>query len=138
MFVRQSLLILALMLLIAAPFGAANACQLVCMATSTKYDGNLGGIAGADAKCAAEYPGFKAARSWTILANVPNANTFAYNTNGTWAFGADSVNNCSGWTSNSGWAGSAIVNQNAWNTVGKTNSGGTDCSSKNYILCCNM
>ena len=47
------------------------ACQLVCMVTNQTYNGNLGGLAGADAICDGEFKGFKFARSLSILANLP-------------------------------------------------------------------
>lgn len=59
---------MALVLLL--PAHGAMACQLVCMLTNQLYNGDLGGLAGADTKCDAEFKGFKFARSRSILANL--------------------------------------------------------------------
>lgn len=57
--------------LLILPAHGAMACQLVCMVTNQPYAGDLGGLAGADTKCDAEFKGFKFARSLSVLANLP-------------------------------------------------------------------
>ena len=65
---RWLALLLMLAILAAAP--TAQACQLICQVTNATYTGNLGGLAGADAKCAAEFPGFKFPRSMSLPLNL--------------------------------------------------------------------
>jgi hypothetical protein len=89
-----SLLALSLLLPV-----SANACAYKCFITNNTYDGNLGGLSGADAKCATEYPGFKFARNGSQVVAQAQGTTiegriFQINT-------SSPYNNCSGWTSNS-------------------------------------
>jgi hypothetical protein len=137
----------------------ANACQLVCMYTEANHDGNLGGLAGADAKCALQFPGFKFARSRHVLMNISGASglvdtqtTYTVSTYGdpngiaasptsssSTSYPSSSVsvhawtgfNGCVNWTSNS------IVQSgptNKWNGTDYT----ATCQTPRPLLCCNM
>lgn len=142
--------------LYAAP---ANACQLVCMYTEIAYEGDLGGLAGADAKCALQFPGFKFARSRHALMNlsglagsVETQTTYTNQTyahpNGIAAAPISSIstsspnasaiphawtgfNGCINWTSNSA-AQTGPIN--------KLNGPGyfAPCNANLPLLCCNM
>ncbi len=93
---RRRLLLSLVALALALP-SLSWACDYKCFQTTARYEGNLGGISGADAKCATEYPGFKFARNaWMVAASMstpmmpPNA----------WL--NHNSDNCTGWTTNSG------------------------------------
>lgn len=111
---HRSFFIIVAALLLAAP--AAQACQLICMKTNQTYSGNLGGLSGADAKCALEFPGFKFARSTTIIANLPNGGTTVINSGSPKIYAAVS--------SPGNAAGGAVVDvTTAVNAGGYTNAG---------------
>ena len=133
--------VISAFLLNAAP---AFSCQLVCVKTNQAYTGNLGGLAGADAKCAAEYPGFKFAREISFLANTVSNEGDAVNLRG--RINVDSTANCSNWTSDSAALEhyNVVYNQNANTYDAKQTFGfhrayaATPCSSAEPIICCNM
>ena len=52
-------------------YGTCTGTMLDIKFTAAEYDGNMGGVAGADAKCAAEYPGYTMCDA-TRLENVSN------------------------------------------------------------------
>lgn len=132
----------------------AQACQLICVTTNTSYTGDLGGIAGADAKCAAEFPGFRFARNRSLLANTIAASasnlrlnqlagyssvtnaflTAAAFTGDAWIGHANI--NCSGWTSSSSGGGAT----SAFRSVGSSDPNWQNalCSDALPITCCNM
>lgn len=107
---RHIILSAAMALLTMAYSLPSLACQTMCMRTRALHNGNLGGLAGADAKCNAEYPGFKAARSPDIVLNVSGANEGTDLAKGsttllkdTWDVGYVG-NNCTNWTNGSNGA----------------------------------
>lgn len=116
----------------------AQACQLVCVLTTEVYNGNLGGQAGADAKCHAEYPGFKFARSGSILRNISGAAV-----TGTaplaWVGSSVAKNNpaydCAAWSSNSNLHSGARVDIST-NTLSEGPP--VMCSGSLPLLCCNI
>lgn len=135
---------------------SANACELICLMTNTKYTGNLGGLSGADAKCAAEYPGFKFMRTPMAISRV--AGTVASSAvdysavpvmgvHSAWTNGPNGTNTCTNWTDGGGWGsshGSVIMIHNGVyvDRVDTTHNGGsgphTQCSTARPIWCCNM
>ena len=137
----------------------ANACQLVCMYTEASYQGDLGGLAGADAKCALQFPGFKFARSRHVLMNLSglagSVETQTTYTNQTYAspdgiaaaptssvstsspnagavpYAWTGFNGCANWTSNSNFATGPINKLNGPNYT-------ATCNGNLPLLCCNM
>ena len=113
--------------------------------TAEKYTGDLmhqnhpgaDGVAGADAKCAAEFPGFKFARSHSVMLNVANGSFAAID--GPWVpWSGTFSTNCLNWTS-------ADHNQNGGKAVFVPVAGGSAygtqyeyCDAEKPLLCCNM
>lgn len=126
----------------------AQACQLICTVTTATYTGNLGGLAGADAKCAAEFPGFKFMRSPTLaMMNLNSASLIAAlqyagvnssingSYRGAWSGPAQNYvgNDCSVWTGTSG-NGSITAQYSGTNLVAYQSA----CSTAMPLMCCNM
>lgn len=131
---------------------SAQACQLMCFLTVTKYTGSqVGGLAGGDAKCAAEYSGFKFLRNSSMYTmNVQpasQANNGIYNelsSNGgnsspyTFAWVGDSGSahtssvSCTNFTSNSG--SGPIIGAYSSNIY----SAYAPCNIAAPLMCCNM
>jgi hypothetical protein len=81
-------------------YGTCDGDQLFVKFTATEYEGNLGGVAGADAKCAAEYPGYHFCQKTEFMdagrtGCLPSPTQ--YKSGGAWINYDDSVS-CSGWT----------------------------------------
>ena len=133
---RKGLLLAWMILGLASP---AVACQLVCVKTIQKYDGNLGGLAGADAKCAAEYPGFKFARNISFPANAIKSSHHSLLYGSRVHSNVGSTMNCSVWTSASNAQQGSTI---SWTDM----SMGTlalqsiyvDCRMLYPLACCNM
>ena len=98
----------------------AQACQLICVRTQASYNGNLGGMTGANAKCHAEFPGFKAAKGTDVLFSIlPEGGDLWDNI---WNLAPSSGSHCSNWTSTSG---SGAVSQYCYNKYGGSSFNGT-------------
>lgn len=138
---------LTIMVGLAAP---ANACQLVCMLTIAKYNGNLGGMAGANAKCNTEYPGFKFARSVAMLGALPNMNAdsrphaffLGMPATGAWVSTDQGGNSCMSWTDSGGVASGAVVKESGISLPEGyryyVDVGNVVCSNPQPLVCCNM
>jgi hypothetical protein len=138
----------------------ANACELICIKTENRYSGDLGGLAGADAKCAAEYPGFKFSRSASLVEGYAVSKSYGVPgiTGGyTWgiqppytnildgggnfrffgtAWAGGVINNCSDWTSTSN-----VIPGNAMGRQGSSTQLYVDIATCNHtlsLICCNM
>ena len=129
------------MLTFAAP---ANACQLVCAVTYNAYQGDFNGSGGttADQKCAAEFPGFKFAKSYSYLMNLPGTITIAGGY--AWVYnGPGLAGGCSGYTTNANtgveW-GRAVYRVSVGGGTGPLTYGVQDkvCSNPYPLLCCNI
>lgn len=82
--------------------GSAAIVHPTCKRTTATYNGNLGGFAGADAKCAAEYPDYRFARDVSFVYYA--ADERADGLMNSRQFGFDAVGaNCYNWTSTSGY-----------------------------------
>jgi hypothetical protein len=125
---------LAASLLLAAP-AQSQGCQLTCLMTSTLYNGNLGGLAGADAKCNLEFPGWKFARNISYLGAVNIIPAMDQPPHYGFVGGYEAP--CTSWTSTSG--ATASYARNGETTFGIWNQDiGLPCNSLAPIWCCNF
>lgn len=137
--ITQARIVLGIAVVLATLAGApapAKACELICLKTKQTYDGNLGGLAGADAKCDAEYPGFRFARGSLDLYGIPGVG--AATSQGSWmGNSSSSYADCSQWTSTAGNGG--YVTNSGGATYSSQGYGGTAlCTYKQPLICCNM
>lgn len=135
---RRLISILSLSLIGFAPL-SAQACQLMCFLTNTTYNGStIGGLSGADAKCAAEFSGFRFVRNGTIAYSLPSATSLAtdlaQNFGYAWvgSSAGSTTNTCSNFTSTSG-NGPGLRGSS-----GALYSGTVGCGNSYPLLCCNM
>lgn len=118
----------------------AHACELICVQTLQTYTGDLGGFTGADAKCAAEFPGFKFMRAPYSM--FKGGAAFVGGAAQTNLGFVNAVPNCNAWT-NGSTGGSVMLRQiraaagvDYPEIVSETTSG--SCSFPERLWCCNM
>lgn len=123
-----------------AAAGGGSGGGYVCGTTRARYQGNLGGLAGADAKCAADYgTGWRMATPGNLAGGL-GYGVSIYSASG-WHHRPGSFN-CSDWSVNTaqvaGHTGYTGCNYSG-NTCGNVGSSSQDyCSSYYPILCCNF
>jgi len=140
MYFKEALGIGAVLIALLGVAAPAHACELICVQTTQAYDGNLGGLAGADAKCAAEFPGFRFMRTPMNVLQVAGGTAGSYGGSGQIpaAWTNEKTNNCGNWTSNSSGYGTTIaafLNSSASYSEARPNQW---CSSPTPLWCCNM
>ncbi len=127
--------ILALSLLLPS---ISQACDYKCFRTSTRYNGNLGGLAGADAKCAAEFgPSFQFARNTSYIAAARMMMELGSGFYYSWVgLTPDSGSTCGNWLSSaSDYIGNvATTSYNGSEVISFSN---RDCNTMLPLWCCN-
>jgi len=101
-----------------------------CFLTQAKYTGNLGGVAGANQKCAQELPGAVFATSVKWEGHAPGVSA----TIGGWIQGG--AYNCSDWSSSSSAEDGGFIKNTSSDIWGISYS--ANCSIQKHIACCNF
>jgi hypothetical protein len=110
----------------------AGASFPICKMTNEEYNGNLGGVSGANEKCQLEF-----GPEWRF--GIPNikllSGALQYGTVGWCAVNSSS---CSNWTNGGGadYGARCLTSASAENII--TTSGSTPCSAPNQLWCCNF
>lgn len=129
----------------------AIALHRICLKTVATYNGNLGGYAGADAKCDLEFPGFKFPGNYTTAIDaIPYGQQYSYSDpllpypviyHETNIYNGNS-NPWAGWTGNSLWCSNYTSSSpsEAGGIINLENRqiAGVYCSDIRPLVCCNF
>lgn len=115
--------------------GGGGACAAT---TRTKYNGNLGGVSGADAKCAAEFgTGWRFADLFSASSCISigvDSNPTSYEMPWYWT-GADDAWSCGKWTTNDTGANGTYLTRQISGGAYFVGPGFRNCSSQYSLLC---
>lgn len=117
-------------IIIQSTSGGAGACLQI---TRTRYNGGLGGRAGANADCAAEFgTGWKFATTWEVAACM--GGVALQNPDQAWV---DTItnNNCSTWSDGTGGANGPVTITNDNNGVGHITTANQNCNNSAPLMC---